>query len=82
MCKRGSEEMLLPDDDEPLKIGDQLLFCARYNTSGRMGWILGNSNVLEYIETGEERPDGYIWRWLAKHRNKKAAAATHDAASA
>ncbi len=62
---RGEEEMLLPDAEEHLEAGDELLFCAHHKASGHMAWILNNSNVLKYIETGEERPDGYVWRWLA-----------------
>lgn len=66
---RGKEEMLLPDTDVRLQVGDRLLFCARYGAASRMAWTSGNPNVLEYIETGEERPDGYIWRWLARRQS-------------
>lgn len=68
---RGEEEKLLPDPAEPLAIGDKLLFCARHGAAARMEWALNNSNVLEYIETGEERPDGYVWRWLAARRERR-----------
>lgn len=70
---RGEEEKLLPDMQESLQIGDTLLFCAGLGTENRIAWTVGNSNVLEYIETGEERPDGYVWRWLARRRERRGA---------
>lgn len=70
---RGKDEILLPDAEAPLAGGDKLLFCARYGAAARMEWALCNSNVLEYVETGEERPDGYIWRWLAERHERRQA---------
>lgn len=67
---RGKQEKLLPDRDETLQIGDQLLFCTQYETAGRMMWALFNPNTLEYIETGEERPDGYLWRWWSRWQHQ------------
>jgi hypothetical protein len=69
LLQRGKEEILLPDPDLPLGIGDQILFTGRGGTHSRMAWIQVNPNVLEYIETGEETPDGYFWRWLSKKRS-------------
>jgi Trk K+ transport system NAD-binding subunit len=66
---RGERETLLPyPDEETLRVGDQLLFCARPGARGRMAWVLYNPNALEYVETGIERPDGYIWRWWSRRR--------------
>jgi hypothetical protein len=33
-----------------------------------MEWVLGAANVLEYVESGAEFPDAYVFRWLAKKR--------------
>ncbi len=71
----GGEELLLPDAGRALRIGDQLLFCAQPGTQGRMAWILFNPTVLEYIATGIERPDGFIWRWWSRRRAEAAARA-------
>ncbi|MDQ2694427.1 MAG: NAD-binding protein [Pseudomonadota bacterium] len=68
----GKEEILLPEPAGQLQSGDRLLFCAHSDVAGRMAWTLVNKNVLEYIVTGEERPDGYIWRWLARRRARAA----------
>jgi hypothetical protein len=65
----GDEEVMLPDPDtQELRIGDRLLFCAAPGGMGRMAWILFNPNALDYIATGNETPDGYIWRWLSRRR--------------
>jgi hypothetical protein len=75
---RGEREVLLPyADEETLRIGDQLLFCAQPGARSRMAWVLYNPNALEYVETGIERPDGYIWRWWSRRR-----AAANDARAA
>jgi hypothetical protein len=33
-----------------------------------MDWTLQNRNALDYILTGEHRPEGFIWRVLAPGR--------------
>ena len=66
LIRRNGESILLPEVNEKLMTGDQLLFCGRYGASELMAWTLQNHNALRYIETGETRPDGYIWRKFAK----------------
>jgi hypothetical protein len=70
---RAEEEVLMPDAEHVLQLGDKVLFCGTPGTLGRMSWITFNPNVLEYIQTGNERPDGYIWRWLSRRRGQAAA---------
>ena len=48
----------------------------RPGAEGRMAWTILNPNVLEYIETGNERPDGFIWRWWSRRRALTAARAS------
>ncbi len=69
---REDEEKLLPGDDMALRPGDRLLFCARQGTASRMSWVLCHTNELEYVESGIERPDGYLWRWLERLRARYA----------
>lgn len=69
---RGEQADLLPPGELRLQTGDQILFCGRLNAAGRMRRILMDYNVLRYIETGEVRPDGYFWRWLAARNSKPA----------
>jgi Trk K+ transport system NAD-binding subunit len=65
---RAGERVLLPDEDSVLRRGDRLLFCGRPNARERMEWALQNQNALDYILTGESRPQGFIWRLLAPDR--------------
>lgn len=65
LIKRKDEIILLPEVNEKIEAGDQILLCGRYGASDLMHWTLQNHNVLRYIETGETRPDGFIWRKLA-----------------
>lgn len=68
LLKRGDDFMLLPQVEDPIQSGDQILFCGREECSRLMEWTRQNYNTLRYIITGENRPDGHIWRWLAKQR--------------
>jgi len=70
---RGRKETALPDPELPIHSGDQLLFCARPGGQNQMAWILLNANVLEYVLTGDERPDGWVWNWLSRRREPTAA---------
>jgi voltage-gated potassium channel len=65
LLKRGDDKALLPEENIPLRSGDQLLFCGMAGTASEMKWIANNVNVLDYVMTGNERPSGAIWRWFA-----------------
>jgi voltage-gated potassium channel len=65
LLKRGHQTLLIPDDTVALRSGDQLLYCGVVGAHQRMQWTLQNSNVLRYLQSGEERPEGVIWRWLS-----------------
>jgi len=67
-----NNDILLPEGDTPLQIGDQLLFCGRHQAEQRMRWSAHNFHALEFICTGEDRPSGTIWRWLSRRRDSKA----------
>jgi Trk K+ transport system NAD-binding subunit len=69
-----NNDILLPEGDTPLQIGDQLLFCGRHQAEQRMRWSAHNFHALEFICTGEDRPTGSVWRWLSRHRDSKAGA--------
>jgi hypothetical protein len=65
---RGDALAELPEPEKRLHVGDILLLSAPYEVAERMQWTLFNYNVMNYVMTGEARPDGYIWRWLARRR--------------
>lgn len=68
LLNRGEKNYLLPDPDMQLKRGDRILFTARHGSRHIMEWSLHNPKALEYVVTGNESPDGSLWRWLAKRR--------------
>ena len=71
LLDRGGENYLLPDPEMPLRRGDRILFTARAGTRRQMNWALHNPKELEYVVSGNEFPDGAIWRWLARHRERR-----------
>ena len=64
LVKRSDVTMLLPDNEEHLQRGDQLLFCGRQEAWYQMHSIVNDQQVLAYIRTGVDRPSGILWRWL------------------
>ncbi len=68
MLKRGGENILLPEPEMRIEPNDQILFCGCYGAAQEMEWILQNLNILRYVHTGETRPDGLVWQWLARRR--------------
>ena len=66
MLLRNGEEILLPAVEEPLLLGDQLLFCMAKGVRQGMQSVLYDSNLLAYVMTGEEIAQGHLWRWLTQ----------------
>jgi len=65
--RRGEPEpRLLPDEDLALAPGDRVLFCGREGQRQRMAATLNNDNLLRYLQTGVDRPDGWLWRRLSR----------------
>ncbi len=71
LLNRGAKNYMLPDPDMQVQRGDRILFTARCGSRHVMEWVLHNPKVLEYIVTGNESPDGTLWRWLAKRRDSR-----------
>ena len=69
--RANNSELLLPEDDTLLQIGDRLLFCGRHQAERHMRWTAHNFHALNYICTGQDRPSGSVWRWLSRHRERK-----------
>jgi voltage-gated potassium channel len=67
----NNNDILLPEDDLQLQIGDQILFCGRHLAEQRMRWSAHNFHALNFICTGHDRPSGTVWRWLSRYRERK-----------
>ncbi|MCW8973484.1 MAG: NAD-binding protein [Gammaproteobacteria bacterium] len=68
LLRKDGEEVLFPAGEEPLQVGDQLLFAGKTGAHERMKWILQNHNALHYVRTGEEQATGYVWQLLRRLR--------------
>lgn len=64
----GDDTFMLPDPDTLLQHGDRILYTARNGSQRVMDWALNNPKALEYLVTGNELPDGTIWRWAARRK--------------
>lgn len=69
---RNKKQLLLPDRALPLKPGDRILFCGKAMAKAAHPLMFMNENVLEYVLSGSESPDGLIWRWFARLRARQA----------
>ncbi|HSH30714.1 MAG TPA: NAD-binding protein [Thiohalobacter sp.] len=68
LVKRGGDTFLLPEDEFELERGDRLLLCGVGEARRQLELSVQNYNVLNYLLTGEDRPDGLIWRLLRRGR--------------
>lgn len=60
MLMRGRDCTLLPNEDEVLQKGDQLLFCGLSKAKMSMEWIARNHNVFNYVLTGQEHGSSFL----------------------
>ena len=66
---RDHQELLLPENETPLQVGDQLLVCGQASAETHMRWTARNPYALRHICTGYDRPSGSLWRWLSARRS-------------
>jgi len=64
LLQHGDQELLLPGDDQPLSLGDRILFCGKAGVEHRMAWTAHNAKSLDYVvQDLAESPLGYrLWR--------------------
>ena len=65
LLKRGDVEIVVPDESLPLERGDRLLLAGRIEAWRQLSWIERNHNSFTYLVTGQERPTGFVWKYLA-----------------
>ena len=66
--RHGSHRTLLPGEELVLQPDDRLLFCGNARVRSAMSFTCLNLNVLNFVVTGEDRPAGMVWAWLARRR--------------
>lgn len=72
LLERGGERIALPAGETELQRGDRILMVGDHASLRRQAWTACNHNALRYVETGEQRPSGTLWRWLARRRQNAA----------
>lgn len=74
LIHRRNDRLLLPDPETPLKAGDRLLLCGNGAAFTRMLWTVSHRHTLDYIKTGYDAPQSWIWRKVAgKWKRRKQA---------
>ena len=53
--------------------GDRLLFCGTEQGERLLEASMNNAYTLEYLVSGEDRPRGYVFRWLDSRAGKPVA---------
>jgi len=64
---------LFPSLEEPLQVGDALLFIGSRSAVGRVGWIASHPHDLRYLLTGYRPADGLLLRWWQQRRQAERA---------
>jgi len=64
LIKHKKQFRLLPDNEESLALGDEVLFCGDNESMHLMYWSSSNVNAFQYIACGEEYFSGYVWKFL------------------
>lgn len=68
LVRRRNDRQLLPEPATALKTGDRLLICASRHAFTRMLWTVSHRYTLEFVRTGAERAQGWLWRRLTRRR--------------
>lgn len=63
---RGKGNVMLPEDDRMLEVGDRILICGSDQSDYLMQWSTKNLNILNYLLTGKVESNSYIFRWIHK----------------
>ncbi|GAA1784171.1 NAD(P)-binding protein [Nostocoides veronense] len=71
--KRGSEVTPTPDEDTPLRVGDELLLASPARGYAFLHETLFNEAVAEYVATGRAVPTTWLWRRLTRTRSRRPA---------
>ena len=63
MLRREKQNTFLPDDNMALARDDRLLLCGSTPAARALNWSLFDTQVLHYLQHGEDSPSSSIWRW-------------------
>jgi len=61
---RGDSRIMLPDENELVLAGDEILFCGTEQGERMLSASMNNAYTLDYLISGQDKPRGYLFRWL------------------
>lgn len=70
LLARGGHEILMPEDDCELKIGDKILLCGTREVKNNIQWTLSVARSLNYVMSYTTEPESYVWRKIYRYRHK------------
>ncbi|APE32496.1 hypothetical protein BOX17_06460 [Halomonas aestuarii] len=68
---RAGESIMLPEEEFPLRHGDEILFCGVPWSESMLQATLHNPYTLRYVVTGIDAPRGVIFTWLEGRRRRR-----------
>ncbi|RFF28042.1 MULTISPECIES: NAD-binding protein [unclassified Wenzhouxiangella] len=63
MIGREDHVLLLPDEDEPLAMGDRILFCGTPHSAELIWAVAVDPDVVRYLQSGHPRLASRPWWW-------------------
>jgi len=66
---RGEESFLVPDKEMVVIEGDRILCCGTYDAKNALPSLINNSKTFNYVMSGREVPDTFIWRLIKRLTN-------------
>ena len=69
--KRGEGNVILPENNRLVHIGDRFLMCGTKKAHHSMQIVTKNPQYLEYALTGDLQPDSLVWRKLKTLFNQR-----------
>jgi len=61
---RHGQRIMLPDNDQSIEAGDEILFCGTEGSEWLLAATIRNPYTLHYLVTGKELPRGHFFAWL------------------
>ena len=73
LLREGDPPRLLPEDEQEVRLGDQILFVGSERARKDLALTLFNGHTLKFVLTGQDSPSGMVWEWLAARRQAREA---------
>ncbi|HRP25814.1 MAG TPA: NAD-binding protein [Thauera sp.] len=62
------DHLLVPAGSTRIRAGDEILLAGSAAALSDFGLVIANEHTLNYVLTGEDLPDGWVWEKLSRRR--------------